>query len=173
MEGKVVKTTHKPKKISSLEQVTTHFGSLETERIPMVISLEGLPTADEYEKVVDSFYQNLKSEHPYKYQDVIGEGGMGIVEMVKDRKCLRSIAKKTLNPANYDKESIVRFTEEAQITAQLEHPNIVPVYDLGLDDKNRLFYTMKMVKGRNLKEILRLIKNGDEEIIKKFPLPTS
>ena len=169
MEDKVFENSS-PGRGQSLEQVTTHFGSLETERIPMVISLEGLPDADEYEKVVDSFYENLKSDHPYQYQDVIGEGGMGIVEKVKDKKCLRSIAKKTLNPAKCDKESIIRFTEEAQITAQLEHPNIVPVYEMGMNDKNRLFYTMKMVKGRNLKEVLRLIKKGDEEIIKKFPL---
>ncbi|MCM8528863.1 MAG: protein kinase [Lentisphaeraceae bacterium] len=170
MDGSGSENRYKPRKGNTLEQVKTHFGSLETERVPMVISLEGLPEADEYKKVVDSFYDNLKSSHPYQYQDIIGEGGMGLVEKVKDKKCLRSIAKKTLNPANYDKESIIRFTEEAQITAQLEHPNIVPVYEMGLDDKNRLFYTMKLVKGRNLKEILRLIKNKDEEIIRKFPL---
>ena len=170
MEGTGPEKANNPVKGEPLVQVTTHFGSIETERVPMVISLEDLPTEDEYEKVVDGFYKDLKSEHPYKYQDFIGEGGMGVVEMVKDKKCLRSIAKKTLNKTKFDKESIVRFTEEAQITAQLEHPNIVPVYEMGLDEKDQLFYTMKMVKGRNLKEILKGIKEGDEEIVKKFPL---
>ena len=170
MDGKLPVDSHNPEKGASLAQVTTHFGSLETERVPMVIRLDNLPSEDEYEQVVDDFYKNLKSEHPYKYLDFIGEGGMGIVEMVKDKKCLRSIAKKTLNKAKFDQESIVRFTEEAQITAQLEHPNIVPVYEMGLDENNQLYYTMKMVKGRNLKEILNSIKSGNRDIIKKFPL---
>jgi len=170
MDGSSPENTHNPEKGTALLQVTTHFGSLETERAPMVINLSNLPSIDEYQKVVDQFYSELKSEHPYQYQDIIGEGGMGIVEMVKDKKCLRSIAKKTLNKDKIDQESIVRFTEEAQITAQLEHPNIVPVYEMGLDENDQLFYTMKMIKGRNLKDILKGIKEGDQEIIEKFPL---
>ena len=170
MDGKRLKKPHNPVKGDSLSQVSTHFGSLENKRDPLVINLSNLPAADDYDKVVDSFYKDLKSEHPYQYQEAIGEGGMGIVDMVKDKKCLRSIAKKTLNKTKFDKESIIRFTEEAQITAQLEHPNIVPVYEMGLDEKDQLYYTMKMVKGRNLKEILKGIKDGDQKIIEKFPL---
>lgn len=155
---------------SQLEQVSTHFGNLETRREPVIISLENLPDPAVYGKVVDEFYEQLSEESPYTYVDHIGEGGMGIVEMVKDKKCLRTIARKTLVARNMDHESVVRFTEEAQITAQLEHPNIVPVYDLSLDQEGNLFYTMKMVKGLNLKQILNQIKDKDEETIRKFPL---
>jgi hypothetical protein len=48
----------------------------------------------------------------------------------------------------------VRFIEEAQITGQLEHPNIVPIHELGVDSKGRVFFTMKMVKGRSLRDVL-------------------
>ena len=56
MDGNGSKNRYKPQQGNTLEQVKTHFGSLETERVPMIISLEGLPEADEYKKVVDSFF---------------------------------------------------------------------------------------------------------------------
>ena len=48
----------------------------------------------------------------------------------------------------------LRFVEEAQITGQLEHPNIVPIHELGVDGQKRLFFSMKMVKGRSLAQVL-------------------
>jgi serine/threonine protein kinase len=52
----------------------------------------------------------------------------------------------------------VRFTEEAQITGQLEHPNIVPVHDLGLDDEGQLYFTMKRVGGRTLRDVIKALR---------------
>lgn len=62
-----------------------------------------------------------------------------------------------------DPKKKARFVEEAQINAQLEHPNIVPVYDLRIDPQGRPYLMMKLVKGRDLKHVLdpsRTAKNA-------------
>lgn len=92
-----------------------------------------------------------------RYQDVgaIGRGGMGQVRALRDLTLGREIAAKTLDGALAERTDVhERFIEEAQITAQLEHPNIVPVHDLGTDRDDTLFFTMKRVRGRTLHELL-------------------
>ena len=54
--------------------------------------------------------------------------------------------------------------------AQLEHPNIVPVYELGVDENGQVFYTMKMVRGITLRKVLELLAEGVAETVKKYPL---
>ena len=55
-----------------------------------------------------------------------------------------------------------RFLEEAQITGQLDHPGIVPVHELGLDAEGRLYFTMKLVKGRELREVFELVRKDED-----------
>src|SRR5256885_1047639 len=52
-------------------------------------------------------------------------------------------------------EDMLRFVKEAQATGRLEHPNIVPVHDLGVDGEGRIYFTLKYVKGLSLKEVIR------------------
>ena len=90
---------------------------------------------------------------PGRYDDseVIGRGGMGVVVAAWDRRLRRMVAVKTLRHDHGGDNSVPeRFIREAQITAQLEHPNIVPVYDLGITEDGRPFYTMKRVRGQSL-----------------------
>ena len=67
-------------------------------------------------------------------------------------------------------EDKARFLTEAKVTAQLEHPNIVPVHELGRDEQGRVFYTMKRMEGSSLRDVLAGIKEGDEATIQKWPL---
>ncbi len=57
-----------------------------------------------------------------------------------------------------DPKTLGRFLEEAQVTGQLDHPGIVPVHELGLDDQGQVYFTMKLVKGRDLKHIFDLVR---------------
>jgi serine/threonine protein kinase len=94
-----------------------------------------------------------------RYQ-VLGEvarGGMGCVLRAADCDIRREVAVKYLLDQK-DPRLKVRFVEEAQITGQLEHPNIVPVHELGVDADRRLFFSMKMVKGRSLQQVLRELR---------------
>jgi len=75
-----------------------------------------------------------------------------------------------LEPDKAGKEQILRFIQEAQVTSQLEHPSIVPVHELGVDGGGNVFYTMKFVKGRSLKDIIKGIKEGDKKTIDDYPL---
>ena len=68
----------------------------------------------------------------YQYLGVIGSGGMGSVCSVRDLDLLRCVAMKVLgSEAARSEELVRRFVREAQITAELDHPNIVPVYERG------------------------------------------
>ncbi len=93
----------------------------------------------------------------YVLQGEVARGGMGAVLRGIDRDLRREVAVKfMLDPG--DPRKMARFIEEAQITGQLEHPNIVPVHELGIDARRRLFFTMKMVRGRSLAQVLAQLK---------------
>ena len=74
------------------------------------------------------------------------------------------------NADTQDSETVHRFIEEAQIAAQLDHPNILPVYDLTLDGQGNPFYAMKLVKGETLEAILKKLQSQDPETLKNFHL---
>ena len=118
---------------------------------------------------IDDLLEGFKKNDKYEHIALIGAGGMGQVTLSRDKNTLRKVAIKTLKKELLQNhEAVIRFTEEAQITAQLEHPNIIPVYEMGLDSEDAPFYSMKYVKGTNLKEILGLIKEQNEIIMQKF-----
>ncbi|MBM4034000.1 MAG: serine/threonine protein kinase [Planctomycetes bacterium] len=92
----------------------------------------------------------------YVEKGVIGRGGMGEVVLCVDRNIRREIALKRILPrAAEDTAQRARFVEEAQVTGQLEHPNIVPVHELDRTPDGTLYFTMKLVKGQSLSQILR------------------
>ena len=92
-------------------------------------------------------------EEKYVVASEIARGGMGVILRAVDRDIRRDVAMKVLLSERKDR-SRERFVEEAQIAGQLEHPNIVPVHDLGVDADGRLFFTMKLVQGKSLGELL-------------------
>lgn len=103
-----------------------------------------------------------KHQGRYVIGQILGRGGMGVVRLVKDLDVGRSVAMKTVNAADPDVASLVQsLVTEAQTTGQLEHPNIVPVYELGALADGTVFYTMRAVSGATLKEVLHRLRNGD------------
>lgn len=83
-------------------------------------------------------------------------GGLGVVNLARDVHIKREVAFKQILPQHADNSTLrMRFLYEAQITGQLEHPSIVPVYCLGSDDKGYPYYVMRFVKGRTLDEIIK------------------
>jgi serine/threonine-protein kinase len=88
----------------------------------------------------------------FEYLDEIGSGGSGSVHRVRDRNLLRVVAMKMLGENRaHKKADIERFLREAQIHAQLDHPNIVPVHELVVGDGQPLFFIMKLVDGRTMR----------------------
>lgn len=95
--------------------------------------------------------EGLAVSQRYVVHHELGRGGMGAVYRVYDRVLKRELAMKRLrpvlleHPANRD-----RFLAEAQLTAQLQHPGIVPVHELGIGEDGAPFFTMKEIRGRDL-----------------------
>ena len=87
----------------------------------------------------------------------IARGGMASIRKVRDIDLRRMVAMKVLMvPEGGDEETYFRvFAEEAQITGQLDHPNIVPVHEMGQDETGTRFFNMKLVRGKTLAEILQ------------------
>ena len=91
----------------------------------------------------------------YQLFGEIARGGMGVVIKGRDPDLGRDLAVKVLLASHRDKPELVRrFVEEAQIGGQLQHPGIVPVYELGTFADRRPYFTMKLVKGRTLAALL-------------------
>lgn len=92
----------------------------------------------------------------YLLNEQLGEGGMGVVFRAKDTVFHREVAVKLLHERfGPDSGVAVRFTEEARITGQLQHPAIPPVHDLGVLPDGRAYLAMKLIRGRTLAALLR------------------
>ncbi len=84
----------------------------------------------------------------YRLLEVLGEGGMGVVRAAWQTALERTIAVKLIRPhAAGNQQARVKFLSEALVTGDLDHPNIVPVFDLGRTEDGTLFYAMKRVQG--------------------------
>jgi serine/threonine protein kinase len=88
----------------------------------------------------------------YRLLGKLGQGGMGGVYRVEDSALGRQVALKVLNSIDAGSEIAARLIREAKVIAQLEHPGIVPVHDVGTLPDGRVFYTMKLVQGKRLDE---------------------
>jgi serine/threonine-protein kinase len=112
------------------------------------------------------------AQERYHFVEDIGRGGMGFVRLAYDHSLSREVALKTLRPERAaDSLAQEVFLAEARVTGQLEHPQIVPVHDLGVLPSGELYYTMKRVRGTDLSRIINgLIRNQDPELSKRFTL---
>lgn len=106
----------------------------------------------------------------YRAGHEIARGGMGAVLRAQDQKLGRTVAMKVMLSATASAEERQRFELEARVLGRLAHPNIVPVHDLGVDAQGRPFYTMKLVQGITLHELLGRLKAGDAAMLARYPL---
>jgi eukaryotic-like serine/threonine-protein kinase len=94
----------------------------------------------------------------------IGEGGMGVVHLATQATLGRHVAVKTLRAGKGNKESALRILREAWVTGTLEHPNVVPVHDVGVDASGEPVIVMKRIEGRAWSELMR----DPAEIARRF-----
>ncbi|MCC6573248.1 MAG: SUMF1/EgtB/PvdO family nonheme iron enzyme [Planctomycetes bacterium] len=160
-------------KVRTGEQIEASQMTLAQLRNQMGIG-EGVKIDAGADKIVTTL-ERLKSggsgQKRYTVVREIARGGMGKVLEVEDNDLRRSVALKVLRKEMLGRKDLVeRFLEEAQITGQLEHPNIVPVHEIGVDGRGNLYFTMKLVEGEDLSSIIKRLRNKDEAAIKKWPL---
>jgi serine/threonine-protein kinase len=90
----------------------------------------------------------------YVFGEVLGRGGMGEVVLAHDRRIGRDVAVKRLTSGAPTQDEVARFLREARIQARLDHPSIVPVYELGREPSGRPYFTMKRLSGTTLADVL-------------------
>ena len=107
----------------------------------------------------------------YAFFKTIAEGGKCIIQSCKDLHLRRTVCYKSLRREIADDPiEQQRFLREARVTAMLQHPNTIPIYELSRDTKGHYYFTMKLVEGATLREIINLLKKGDEETADKYTL---
>lgn len=102
-----------------------------------------------------------------RYEDygLLGRGGMGEVRLCRDLRIGRKVALKVIREGRAERpRARARFVREAQIQGLLEHPAIVPVYDLAEHADGRIYFTMKRVFGRSLDEIIAGLREGEPDV---------
>ena len=141
--------------------------------------LLGDPTGDLYSDRSEPLTQLLspelaagfEEEGKYEYLGEIASGGMGRVVSVRDRALRRQVAMKIIGGGGGATFKSDRFVAEAQTTGQLEHPNIVPIHDMGILSDGRCFFTMKLVRGKTLREVFDRLARNDRQTAEQYSLP--
>ena len=100
----------------------------------------------------------------YELRELIARGGMGVVYAAEDEKLNRRVALKVLDSGAAVPELALRLLREAKILAQLEHPGIVPVHDVGTLPDGSVFYTMKFVEGLRLDQHVKQLDSLPERL---------
>ena len=120
------------------------------------------------ESVENPIFSQLKSADSKDYADkkFHSAGGMKVISKVRDLRTDRIVAMAEMKKeGDVDHDAIEQFLREARITAALEHPNIVPIHDISLNEDSKPYFTMKSMEDQSLKKIIR-------EIVKLNPLYT-
>ena len=138
---------------------------------PWPLESEGPTPVDFSSGVLSRLVSKPPASTRYNIQDEVGHGGMGAVLRVWDEDLRRHLAMKVMlgkgvgsdsgDTPGVDPRLVARFLEEAQITGQLDHPGIVPVHELGLDAEGRVYFTMKLVQGRTLRNVFDELSRGE------------
>ena len=107
----------------------------------------------------------------YEIIETIAVGGMGAILRAKDREAQRDVAMKVMLKAHSDSPEAQRFVRETRIVAKLEHPNIMPVHDIGTSPSgDQPYFTMPLVQGENLADVLYSLSKGNQDYRNKYNL---
>ncbi|MBI5501649.1 MAG: serine/threonine protein kinase [Deltaproteobacteria bacterium] len=99
----------------------------------------------------------------------LGEGGAGEVLAAADNDIGRQVALKKIRGEVMSPEALVRFVEEIRIIGRLEHPNIIPIHDVGIDERGDYYFVMKLVDGETIESLIEKLRRGDREAHRLYP----
>src|SRR5688572_1455032 len=170
--------------VSFVQRLQRHFSASVDPRIDLQdeedsasrVKEPGSRTPTSVEDFVKRLSPAVDAGSRYEVKQDVASGGMGTIFRVWDSDLRRNLAMKVMHGKGVgsshatdgsggrtvDPERLGRFLEEAQITGQLDHPGVVPVHDLGIDSKGRCYFTMRFVRGRELKDVFDLAREGKD-----------
>jgi serine/threonine-protein kinase len=106
----------------------------------------------------------------YADERALGRGGIAEVRLAKDHDIDRKVAIKRLLPGQRSEPALLRFVEEVRTVGRLEHPNIVPIHDVGVDENGEYFFVMKYVEGETLEQVIERLRAGDPAYLAKYTI---
>ncbi len=104
----------------------------------------------------------------YEMKGPLGEGGVGEVFEAVDHDIGRRVALKRLRGEFNSPVALARFLEEIRTTGHLEHPNVIPIHDVGVDEQERYYFIMKYVDGETLESIIAKLRQGDPDYHRRY-----
>jgi serine/threonine-protein kinase len=110
-------------------------------------------------------------EARYAQDAEIGRGGIGVVLEARDQDIGRRVAIKQIRPDLKSEKATLRFAEEIRTIGRLDHPNIVPIHDVGADETGAPYFVMKYIEGQTLKALLDTLRSGDEAALDHWTFP--
>ncbi|MFT5130413.1 MAG: sulfatase activating formylglycine-generating enzyme [Rhodothermales bacterium] len=144
--------------------------------LPLNVPLAALPTqVDERNTVVLDLADIQIGDHNdydrYHSFATLGVGGNGTVHACIDPHLSREVALKVLHPKmRDDMKAQRRFIREAHIMALIEHPNVLPLHEMGKREDGTIYFTMKRIRGESLHDIINGLKVGDPAYQDRYPL---
>ena len=121
----------------------------------------GLPAS-----IFESLPEGFLRENRYDFGEAIVEGSTSTIFTAHDTSLGRDVAIKVMRKESQANTAhVLRFIREAQITSSLQHPAILPIYELSLDEQSQLFYTTRFVEGEALATLLERLATGDPETL--------
>ncbi|VGO20802.1 serine/threonine-protein kinase [Pontiella sulfatireligans] len=136
------------------------------ERLAQFFEMSDEEIADEH----DSLYIRIRDlDERYSPIETIAVGGMKEISRVYDARADRFVAMAQLLP-DAPEDLYEPFLREACLTARLEHPNIINVYNIGVNDEGRPFFTMELKVGDSLSDILKKLNAGSRDYMRRYPL---
>jgi serine/threonine-protein kinase len=159
------------------ERLRLRFGDTVDPRIELPPTIQAASSAGS--STSSAVLRRLQARGPlssrYRLDGELARGGMGAILEVFDQDLRRKLAMKVVldsdggalsdsdePPSPASSTKLARFLEEAQVTGQLDHPGVVPVHELGVDSRGQAYFTMRLVHGRDLSEIFRLVERDAE-----------
>src|SRR5437764_1345701 len=125
------------------------------------LTAEGESSSDAFERVITEV--DVPDRHwrlgNYEILEEIGRGGMGVIYRARQRHSRRIVALKRLLSYHADShETLGRFRREAEAVASLDHPNILPIYEVGESEEGLPFFSMKFATGGSLQQVGRALR---------------
>jgi hypothetical protein len=130
--------------------------------------LGGLPAAV-FRQLPEGFFR----EQRYNFGEMVVQGRTSAIFEASDATLGRDVAIKVIRPESQGNiEHVLRFIREAQITSQLQHPGILSVYELGLNEQSQLYYTTRFVEGDSVGAVIDGLGVGDERLCARHSMAT-
>ena len=162
-DEKLKKTTAPSREIANANLFSDDIIFSDTEKILFEEDLQETLTTD---------LEGLMEGNPqkrYTPKKKLNQGGMKAIWEVDDRRTVRKIAMALIQDSRIaSKDDIDSFLYEARLTANLQHPNIIPIYDIALDENGNPYFTMKALKGETLGEIIKQLRKGHTDYSKRY-----